>query len=477
VNAEYDGISAYSSKHREEVAFRRLGIKDFVRRNNNPSGKIAELYDTINRIFDGYVATLNDEKAAQKKRIGAINEIQLNDMQKNYKERGTGDGENTEAIVKLKQTILSGNKIDFDQSLNAAEDLRKQFLACLDNLCEQFHITKRAPVPPAFPAPEANKSPPQKKRRASKLIALAVVVLVLFAIFYRPGSTARRQEIQGFDQSPLSVPASGADSMPETNVPEPVDPFSGFIRITGGTFVMGSPETEEGHEHDETQRTVTLDDFYIGEKEITLAEFKTFIKETGFQTLPELSSIGFVKDNGEMIVKSDATYLKPYIYQDDNHPVVEVSWYDAIEYCNWRSQRENLTPVYKIDGDTVEWDVSAIGYRLPAEAEWEYACRAGSDGPYYAGFSDFTPSPEGTKAVSVSSPANSWGLYDFHTNVSEWCWDVYDELQDDTSIPGRVVRGGNWSASAQQARSAYRSAGNPKYGSNIIGFRIALSIK
>jgi formylglycine-generating enzyme required for sulfatase activity len=468
VNAKYYGISAYSSLNKEEITFRLMDIKEFLRQNNNPSGKIVEIYETINSIFDGYDKTLNAEKARQKELHGAINKVHLEDIQKNYAARGKGDGKNTEAIVKLKNVISSSNgNIDFDTSLKNSQALRKQFIACLDNLCDQFNISKKPPEISDIPDPKGNantltssgKKPPNK-HIASKLIIAFVVVLIPLAIFFRSGSSNRKQENQSIIQSPLSL-----------------SPFPGFIRITGGTFIMGSPETEEGHEEDETQHTVTVDDFYISEKEITLAEFKIFIKETGLKTLPELSAIGFVEADGEMIVKNDATYLKPYIFQNDNHPVVEVSWYDAINYCNWRSQNENLTPVYKIDGDTVEWDLSGNGYRLPTEAEWEYACRAGSVGAFHSGFSGLIAPSDGTTEVAVSAPANSWGLYDLHTNVSEWCWDIYDELEDGTSIPARVVRGGNWSASAFQARSAYRSAGNPKYGSNVIGFRIALSGK
>lgn len=111
---------------------------------------------------------------------------------------------------------------------------------------------------------------------------------------------------------------------------------------------MGSPESEMQRESDETQHEVTVSDFYIGRYEVTQAEYENIMGEN------------------------------PSNFSGENLPVENVTWYDAIEYCNKLSEKEGLTPVYTIDGENVSWDKSANGYRLPTEAEWEYAARAGT---------------------------------------------------------------------------------------------------
>jgi formylglycine-generating enzyme required for sulfatase activity len=167
----------------------------------------------------------------------------------------------------------------------------------------------------------------------------------------------------------------------------------------------------------------------------------------------------------------------PSHWQDNpKKPVERVRWRDAKQYCNERSMLEGLKPCY--NEKTMDWecDYSASGYRLPTEAEWEYACRAGTDGPYdfgspdklrqYAWFAD--NAEEKTHAVGQKKP-NLWGLYDMYGNVSEWCEDVYSPTyyQDSAAVdprgppsPGkdvkRVMRGGSWKSSAAMCRATFR---------------------
>jgi formylglycine-generating enzyme required for sulfatase activity len=176
-----------------------------------------------------------------------------------------------------------------------------------------------------------------------------------------------------------------------------------------------------------------------------------------------------------------------------NLPVEMVTWFDAVEYCNRRSQREGLTPAYAISGTgdsrTVTWNRSANGYRLPTEAEWEYACRAGTGTPYYSGNGVDAAGWYGANSSSTTHPvggkqANAWGLYDMHGNVYEWCWDWYgyytSGAQTDpvgaSSGSYRVIRGGSWGDHAQNLRSAIRGYFTPTNRNSSLGFRLVRSL-
>ena len=259
-----------------------------------------------------------------------------------------------------------------------------------------------------------------------------------------------------------------------------------FVRISGGTFTMGSPEDEPERQYNEVQHRVTLSGFYINKYEVTQREYQ------------------------EIMGTNPSNYFK-----GENLPVDNVSWYDAIEFCNRLSHREGLTPVYTIDKtridpnnmsyeDTLKWLVSrnpnANGYRLPTEAEWEYACRAGTTTPFSTGnnittdqanFNGNYPYNNNAKGVyreritTVGSFApNPWGLYDMHGNIEEWCWDWYGDYSRNaqTNPVGasseseeRVVRGGRYFDSADVVRSAKRSTSPPSWDSRyayIVGFRL-----
>jgi formylglycine-generating enzyme required for sulfatase activity len=191
--------------------------------------------------------------------------------------------------------------------------------------------------------------------------------------------------------------------------------------------------------------------------------------------------------------------FNPSNFKGDTLPVEQVSWYDAVNYCNERSRVEGLAPAYTVNGTNVRWNKNAKGYRLPTEAELEYACRAGTSTPFstgnsistsqanYDGNFPYTHSPKGsfrktTTAVGSFAP-NAWGLYDMHGNVDEWCWDWYGPYgsgaQADPEGPAsgtlRSGRGGNWNSYAQALRSARRNFYNPTVGTRLLGFRLARS--
>jgi formylglycine-generating enzyme required for sulfatase activity len=234
--------------------------------------------------------------------------------------------------------------------------------------------------------------------------------------------------------------------------------IAGFVRINGGTFTMGSPVGEAGRFNNEIQHNVTVSSFYMGKYEVTQRDWR------------------------------DVMGHNPNYFTGNDLPVENISWYDAVEYCNKRSEQEGLTPAYTGNGDGITWNRSANGYRLPTEAEWEYACRAGTATPYYTGDSvnsaGWYVSNSGYKTHPVGQKQpNAWDLYDMHGNVGEWCWDWYGEYpsgaQTDPSGAEsgtfRVIRGGSWNAYAQSLRSADRNGDTPVLRNNGVGFRLARS--
>lgn len=171
------------------------------------------------------------------------------------------------------------------------------------------------------------------------------------------------------------------------------------------------------------------------------------------------------------------TGRRPGSARGDRFPVEGVSWWDAVQFCNAASRREGLTPAYRLqrDAETAEWDTSADGYRLPTEAEWEHACRAGTTGPrygeldevaWYQGNSSGRPRPVGGKQP------NAWGLHDMLGNVWDWCWDLYD-----AEVYGsyRVLRGGGWADEHWSCRASVRRRSHPTFRIDDVGFRVARS--
>jgi len=266
------------------------------------------------------------------------------------------------------------------------------------------------------------------------------------------------------------------------------DPFEFnmvLVELGGGTtFSMGSPSSEPGRDADETEHSVTLTkDFYICDIEVTTGLYVTITDDI------------------------------PSSFPGGRRPVHDVTWFDAVNFCNLYSVRDGYTPAYTITGEAyndegqliyalIEWDQEADGYRLPTEAEWEYACRGGSVSAlangdlvymdctldtnldaiaWYCGNSeiDEVARPQDSRGKT----ANAYGLYDMHGNVWEWCWDFYgvyptDSATDPTGpedpdvLRRRVLRGGSWYYYARDCRSACRFDFPPGSADNSAGFRI-----
>jgi len=230
-----------------------------------------------------------------------------------------------------------------------------------------------------------------------------------------------------------------------------------MVFVQGGTFEMGSNKvTREKPIH-----SVTVDDFYISETEVTQAEWKAVMGNN------------------------------PSRFKGDNLPVERVSWYDAVEFCNKKSEMEGLTPCYSGKKKKIKCNFNANGYRLPTEAEWEYAARGGihhTDDYKYAGTTAnlgdyawyYSNSSSQTHAVGTKLP-NQLGIYDMSGNVYEWCNDWYDSNyyssspQNNPTGPTngsyRVLRGGSWDNYADYCRVAFRGRNDPNSGYLYYGFR------
>ena len=234
-----------------------------------------------------------------------------------------------------------------------------------------------------------------------------------------------------------------------------------MVRIPAGSFMMGSPSSESGRGKDEDQHRILLNhDFLLAATEVTQAQYEAVMGKN------------------------------PSRYKGPERPVERVSWFDAVDFCNKLSEKEGLTPVYRVKEKSVAWIRGADGYRLPTEAEWEYACRATtrerfhsdndkSDLGLWSWF--YSNSRKKTHLVGEKLP-NAWGLYDMHGNVWEWCWDWYGLYTAEKADPtgqtngaNRVRRGGGWDCGPLDCRSANRSRGYADINHSTNGFRPARS--
>ncbi len=171
----------------------------------------------------------------------------------------------------------------------------------------------------------------------------------------------------------------------------------------------------------------------------------------------------------------EVTQKAPSSFRGSRKPVEEVSWSDATTFCNLLSKKLGLKEVYVIEGEAVILDSRADGYRLPTDAEWEYACRAGTRDVRHGELEDIAWYRENsggtTHDVGLKDP-NGWGLYDMLGNVWEWCWDVYDE---EVYGPYRIFRGGGWSDLERGCLASNRRRSHPTFAIDDLGFRIARS--
>jgi formylglycine-generating enzyme required for sulfatase activity len=231
-----------------------------------------------------------------------------------------------------------------------------------------------------------------------------------------------------------------------------------MVFVQGGTFQMGSTS---GNRFEKPIHSVTLSNFYIGKYEVTQGEYKALMGSN-----PSYSGKGI----------------------GDNYPVNKVNWNEAVEYCNVLSRKEGLTPVYSGSDTTVSCNFNANGYRLPTEAEWEYAARGGKSSRNYnfAGSNNLEniawyEDNSGSKNNPVGQKQpNELGLYDMTGNVWEWCWDWYvyyssgsqSDPTGSSTGSSRIRRGGGWANDASFSRTAFRGYAKPSSWGYNVGFRV-----
>jgi formylglycine-generating enzyme required for sulfatase activity len=248
----------------------------------------------------------------------------------------------------------------------------------------------------------------------------------------------------GKDQASLPPPAAPQAIVTKTGIE--------MVAIPAGDFLMGD---DTGESDEKPAHKVRVSSFYMDRCEVTQKAFES------------------------LMGRNPAKFIGP------DRPVERVSWLGAVQYCNMRSLREGLKACY--DPKTLQCDFAADGYRLPTEAEWEYACRAAAATRYSFGNDDGqlgrfawlkSNSDKATHPVKQKGP-NPWGLYDMHGNVAEWCNDFYAEgypageaadPRGPASGKERVLRGGSWATSADACRSSARAAEAPGFADVCFGY-------
>ncbi|HNZ07944.1 MAG TPA: SUMF1/EgtB/PvdO family nonheme iron enzyme [Candidatus Cloacimonadota bacterium] len=251
----------------------------------------------------------------------------------------------------------------------------------------------------------------------------------------------------------------------------------GMVYVEGGSFMMGS---YDGESDERPVHMITISSFFIGKYEVTKKEWL------------DIEGASTSSTNGK------------------DFPIDLITWYDAVEYCNARSIKEGLNPCYSINkdlndpnnlssSDNVKWTVSinweANGYRLPTEAEWEYAARAGSrsNGYLYSGSDDigsvawYIGNSDGSSVKVGNLDASELGTYDMSGNVWEWCWDWYDKrcYSSSSCLDGkgassgseRSLRGGSWDNMDSDCRTTNRDSFDPGFSGANVGFRVVRSVK
>lgn len=329
--------------------------------------------------------------------------------------------------------------------------------------------TVSTPVP--FPAGRS-----RVKALAWAAAALAIVLgFVVYAVFRPGGQAGAPATPRGAAVTNTAVPAAGpADGA--TPSPEPGKAFRNslgmvFVWVGAGSFTMGSAEDpNEGPAH-----AVRLTKpYFLQTTEVTVDEFRQFAQAAGYRSEAEVSGTGFASNGKDWVPTAGVSWQSPGFTQSGRDPVVCVTWNDARAFCEWLSRKEGRV------------------YRLPTEAEWEFACRTGAptrwpfagDESQLPAYAWYTANAQGRTHPVGSLKANTWGFHDMLGNAWEWCGDFYtdvypsDQPATDPAGPAtgdrRAIRGGGWADGPSDLRPATRWGLPPTDPDNDTGFRLVL---
>ena len=272
-----------------------------------------------------------------------------------------------------------------------------------------------------------------------------------------------------------------------------------MIHVKGGTFKMGNSKTNKDNKDESPVHTVKVDDFYIGKYEVTVKEYRSFISSNNYDfgkyfyhKMPSSPDTTWWQGHPETEEYYDKVALKWWGWKNQN-PMQHVTWFEAVSYCNWLSDGLGYDKCYYYSSSEggILCDYSKNGFRLPTEAEWEYAARGGKNNENYkysgsdnigtVGWYDENTFLIGPKNVGTKKP-NSLGIYDMTGNVWEWCNDFYspkfyknsssDNPINKTPTGFRVIRGGSWHYKEGYATVTSRDGPKPSYTNYNYGFRV-----
>jgi formylglycine-generating enzyme required for sulfatase activity len=289
------------------------------------------------------------------------------------------------------------------------------------------------PPQPPEPPPQPSLERPERPERPVLFTRLRIILVLVIL-----GGTGLYYFGREFYQTYIATSAVAKEAVAKEAVAKEVgakefhdtlkdgSPGPEMVVIPAGIFLMGSPENEGSHDDDEHQHSVEIkQNFAIGKTEVTVGQFRRFVEATSYRTEAEAAGGCYAWNGKAWQQDADKNWLNPGFKQDDQHPVVCVSWNDALEYTKWLSKQTSQK------------------YRLPTEAEWEYAARAGTPTPFsfgatisteqanYDGNYTYGGGQKGVyrqKTVQVGQfLANAWGLHDMHGNVWEWTCSEYDK--------------------------------------------------
>ncbi|MEL7424855.1 MAG: SUMF1/EgtB/PvdO family nonheme iron enzyme [Bacteroidota bacterium] len=393
----------------------------------------------------------------------------------NYRQYG-------EWYERLEERGLSRVKKQQKEKLNDYQEEQKKLLAELASLKKELTEAKAAEKAQRSQAQELKDLGKVQERAIMKLNA-QLVSLEGQLVIAQAAEKEQRTRVQELEQSLKKLGEEGQTETPHRPEPLPNTPavikgiLNNMILVKGGTFEMGDL-FGEGIDNQKPVHVVTLRDFYMGIHAVTFAEYGRYCKATG----AELPS-----DQG---------------WGRGQRPVININWFEAVKYCNWLSEQAGRRPVYTIKGTEVSADWNAVGFRLPTEAEWEFAARGGGQivrfgngkdvaNPSEINFDASTGSAFSKQGISrgetvmvgsLNSP-NTLGLHDMSGNVWEWCWDWRGSYSASAKVQPtgpssghfRVLRGGSWSYDPQACRVAYRVSYLPSARYNHVGFRVVVS--